>query len=74
MATKEVGSQVRKLRKKLRQVENLESTDRDLTPDEVKKVNNMQQDVSVKAWCSWKFLFALGDNLCFTQKAPDVCT
>ena len=41
MATKEVEVQIRKLRKKLRQVENLESADRDLTPDEVKKVNNL---------------------------------
>ncbi len=38
MASKEVEHNVRKLRKKLRQIENLESTARDLTPDEVAKV------------------------------------
>ncbi len=35
----EVFVQIRKLRKKIRQIENLENSDRDLTPDEVQKVN-----------------------------------
>ena len=37
--TGEIFVQIRKLRKKIRQIENLENSDRDLTPDEVQKVN-----------------------------------